>query len=51
MLALLLWLYVLSYKEVEEMVILNLFIDYYYKSIVSVLRAKHVLTLHLSTAN
>ena len=33
------------------MVILNLFIDYHYKSIVSIIRAKHVLTLHLSTAN
>ena len=40
-----------SYKQVEGMVILNLFIDYHYKSIVSSIRAKHVLTLHLSTAN
>ena len=37
--------------KVERMVILNLFIDYHYKSIVSTIRAKHVLTLHLSTAS
>ena len=40
-----------SYKQVEEMVILHLFIDYHYKSIVSIIRERHVLTLHLSTAN
>ena len=28
-----------------------LFIDYHYKSIVSTIRERHVLTLHLSTAN
>ena len=33
------------------MVILHLFIDYHYKSIVSIIRKRHVLTLHLSTAN
>ena len=33
------------------MVILHLFIDYHYKSIVSIIRERHVLTLHLSTAN
>ena len=32
------------------MVILNLFIHYHYKSIVSTIRERHVLTLHLSTA-
>ena len=31
--------------------ILNLFIDYHYKSIVSTIRERHVLTLHLFTAN
>ena len=41
----------LSYKQVEEAVILHLFIDYHYKSIVSTIRERHVLTLHLSTAN
>ena len=30
---------------------LTRFIDYHYKSIVSTIRARHVLTLHLSTAN
>ena len=33
------------------MVILHLFIDYHYKSIVSTITERHVLTLHLSTAN
>ena len=33
------------------MVILHLFIDYHYKSIVSIIRESNVLTLHLSTAN
>ena len=50
MLALLL-LSLWSYKQVEEMVILHLFTDYHYKSIVSTIRERHVLTLHLSTAN
>ena len=40
-----------SYKQVEEMVILHLFIEHHYKSIVSIIRERHVLTLHLSTAN
>ena len=30
---------------------LNLFIDYHYKSIVSIIRARHILTLHLFPAN
>ena len=30
---------------------LNLFIDSHYKYIVSIIRVKHILTLHLSTAN
>ena len=38
-------------NKLKEMVILNLFIDYHYKSIVSIIRERHVLTLHLSTAN
>ena len=33
------------------MVILHLFIEHHYKSIVSIIRERHVLTLHLSTAN
>ena len=33
------------------MVTLNLFIDSHYKYIVSIIRVKHILTLHLSTAN
>ena len=41
----------MSHKQVEEMDNLNLFIDYHYKSIVSIIRERHVLTLHLSTAN
>ena len=40
-----------SYKQVEEMVILHLFIEHHYKSIVSIIRERHVLTLHLSTVN
>ena len=40
-----------TYKQVEEMVILHLFIEHHYKSIVSIIRERHVLTLHLSTAN
>ena len=31
--------------------ILHLFTDHHYKSIVSIIRERHVLTLHLSTAN
>ena len=41
----------MSHKQDEEMDILNLFIEYHYKSIVSIIRERHVLTLHLSTAN
>ena len=41
----------MSHKQVEEMDNLTLFIDYHYKSIVSIIRERHVLTLHLSTAN
>ena len=33
------------------MVILHLFIEHHYKYIVSIIRERHVLTLHLSTAN
>ena len=40
-----------TYKQVEEMVILHLFIEHHYKSIVSIIRERHVLTLHLSPAN
>ena len=41
----------MSHKQDKEMDNLNLFIDYHYKSIVSIIRVKHILTLHLSTAN
>ena len=40
-----------TYKQVKEMVILHLFIEHHYKYIVSIIRERHVLTLHLSTAN
>ena len=40
-----------TYRQVKEMVILHLFIEHHYKSIVSIIRERHVLTLHLSTAN
>ena len=40
-----------TYTQVKEMVNLNLFIDSHYKYIVSIIRVKHILTLHLSTAN
>ena len=40
-----------TYRQVKEMDNLNLFIDYHYKCIVSIIRVKHILTLHLSTAN
>ena len=39
------------YKQVKEMVILHLFIEHHYKYIVSIIRERHVLTLHLSTAD
>ena len=39
------------YTQVKEMDNLNLFIDSHYKYIVSIIRVKHILTLHLSTAN
>ena len=39
------------YRQVKEMVALNLFIESRYKYIVSIIRVKHILTLHLSTAN
>ena len=39
------------HKQDKEMDNQNLFIDYHYKSIVSTIRERHVLTLHLSTAN
>ena len=41
----------MSHKQDKEMDNLNLFIDYHYKYIVSIIRVKHILTLHLSTAN
>ena len=47
----LLLLSLLSDRQVKRMYILTRFIDYHYKSILSIIRAKHVLTLHLSTAN
>ena len=47
----LLLLSLLSYKQDEKKYILTRFIDYHYKSIVSIIRAKHVLALYLSTAN
>ena len=40
-----------AYTQVKEMDNLNLFIDSHYKYIVSIIRVKHILTLHLSTAN
>ena len=40
-----------TYRQVKEMDNLNLFIDYHYKYFVSIIRVKHILTLHLSTAN
>ena len=40
-----------KYRQVKEMDNLNLFIDSHYKYIVSIIRVKHILTLHLSTAN
>ena len=46
----LLYSYVM-YRQVKEMVTLNLFIESHYKYIVSIIRVKHILTLHLSTAN
>ena len=39
------------YRQVKEMVILHLFIEHHYKYIVLSIRERHVLTLHLSTAN
>ena len=39
-----------TYTQVKEMDNLNLFIDSHYKYIVSIIRVKHILTLHLSTA-
>ena len=39
------------YTQVKEMDNLNLFIDSHYKYIVSIIRVKHILTLHSSTAN
>ena len=40
-----------TYTQVTEMVILHLFIEHHYKYIVLSIRERHVLTLHLSTAN
>ena len=41
----------LSDRQDKEMDYLNLFIDYHYKSIVSIIWGRHILTLHLSHAN
>ena len=38
-------------RQVKMINILSRFIDYQLQSIVSIIRAKHVFTLHLSTAN
>ena len=40
-----------TYRQVKEMVTLNLFIESHYKYIVLSIRERHILTLHLSTAN
>ena len=42
---------IMIYTQVKEMDNLNLFIDSHYKYIVSIIRVKLILTLHLSTAN
>ena len=47
----LLLLSLLSDRQVKMINILSRFIDYHLQSIVSIIRARHVLTLHLSTAN
>ena len=39
------------HRQVKEMDNLHLFIEHHYKYIVSIIRVKHILTLHLSTAN
>ena len=39
------------HRQVKGMVTLNLFIEHHYKYIVSIIRVKHILTHHLSTAN
>ena len=41
----------MTYTQVKEMVNLNLFIEHHYKYIVSIIKVKLILTLHLSTAN
>ena len=40
-----------THRQVERMDTLNLFIESHYKYIVSIIRVKHIVTLHLSTAN
>ena len=40
-----------TYRQVKEMVTLHLFIEHHYKYIVLSIRERHILTLHLSTAN
>ena len=47
----LLLLSLLSDRQVKMINILSSFIYYHLQSIVSIIRAKHVFTLHLSTAN
>ena len=39
------------HRQVKGMVTLNLFIESHWKYIVSIIRVKHILTFHLSTAN
>ena len=39
------------YRQDKRMDNLTIFIDYHYKSIVSIIRVKHILTLHLFPAN
>ena len=41
----------MTYTQVKGMVNLNLCIKHHYKYIVSIIRVKFILTLHLSTAN
>ena len=40
-----------TYKQVKEMDTLHLFIEHHYKYIALSIRERHILTLHLSTAN
>ena len=40
-----------THRQVKGMVKLNLFIEHHYKYMISIIRERHILTLHLSTAN